>query len=150
MLKYALITAVVASPLLALAADRPPRDVKPLEEIVAQMEKAGYAPIIEVSFDDGYWEVEALKEGQAVEAMVDPKTGEVVSEHRDEAEPAPPAKSLALSEVIASLTKADYTDIDEVSFEGASWEVEAWRNGVKRELRVDPLTAEVISDRSDD
>ncbi|WP_442481514.1 PepSY domain-containing protein [Aeoliella sp. SH292] len=150
MLKYLLITAIAASPLLALADERPPSDGKPLAEIVAQMENAGYSPIVEVSFDDGYWEVEATKDGQPMEAMVDAKTGEVVSEHRDEHEKTPPADSLALSEVIASLAKADYADIDEVSFEGTSWEVEAWHNGVKRELRVDPLTAEVISDRSDD
>jgi hypothetical protein len=150
MLKYLFITAIAASPLLALADQRPPTDAKPLAEIVAHMEKAGYSPIVEVSYDDGYWEVEAIKDGQPIEAMVDPKSGDIVSEHRDEAEKAPPADSLALSDVIAALAKADYADIDEVSFEGTSWEVEAWHNGVKRELRVDPLTAEVISDRSDD
>jgi hypothetical protein len=150
MLKYLFVTVLAASPLLALADQRPPSDAKPLAEIVAQMEKAGYTPIVEVSYDEGYWEVEAIKDGQPIEAMVDPKTGEVVSEHRDEAEKAPPANSMALSEVIASIAKADYVDIDEVSFEGTSWEVEAWHIGVKRELRVDPLTAEVISDRADD
>ena len=38
----------------------------------------------------------------------------------------------------------------DISFEGRTWEVEARRDNVKRELRVDPKTGEVISDRADD
>jgi hypothetical protein len=43
-----------------------------------------------------------------------------------------------------------YTDIPEVSFERQTWEVEARRRGVKRELHVDPRTGEIVSERADD
>lgn len=96
------------------------------------------------------WEVEAYKGETAIELSVNPKTGEVVSEHPDDGDTKPPADALPLSTIIERLEKAGYSDVSDLSFEHQSWEVEATRESKKRELRVDPKSGEVISDRADD
>lgn len=126
------------------------RKEKPILEIVRSLEEADYAPIVEISYDDGVWEVEAYKDDIPYELSLDPVTGEVISEHRDDADPKPPAKSLLLSTIIEGIEKAGYTDLDDISFEHRTWEAEVRRNGMKRELRIDPATGEIVSDRVDD
>jgi uncharacterized membrane protein YkoI len=123
---------------------------KPVLEIVKSLEEADYAPIVDVSFDDGVWEVEAYREDIPYELSIDPVIGEVISEHRDDADAKPPTKSLLLSSILESIDKAGYSDLDDISFEHRTWEAEVRRDGMKRELRIDPLTAEVVSDRIDD
>jgi uncharacterized membrane protein YkoI len=140
--------------LMALAGqadDRPPQRAKPLVEIIAKLEEQGFTPIVDVSFDDGVWEIEAYYEDVTMELDIDPQSGEILSEHRDDAEAKPPADSLPLSDILRALEKAGYEKVSEASFERRSWEVEAV-NGAKqkRELRVNPKDAHVISDRVDD
>lgn len=125
-------------------------EAKPLVDIVKSLEEADYGPIVEVDFDDGVWEVEAFKGDIAYELAIDPQSGEVLSEHRDEADAKPPAKAKSLSEILTALDKAGYTDVDDISFDHRTWEIEVRREGMKRELRVDPLSGEVVSDRVDD
>jgi uncharacterized membrane protein YkoI len=132
------------------ADDRRPAQPKPLLEIVLSLEKQGISPIVEISFDDGVWEVEAYHEDIAMELTVDPSTGEIIAEHRDDADAKPPSGSLPLSQIITTLEKAGYTRVKEISFERRSWEVEASRENQRRELRIDAKDGHVISDRVDD
>jgi hypothetical protein len=120
-------------------------------EIVRGLEKEGYGPFIEVSRDDGNWEVEVRKEKKSVELTVDAFVGKVLSEHRDDPEQAPPTDSMALSRILQSvLDSGDYRNLEEASFGRRYWEIEAYKDGQKRELHVDPFTAKVIADRIDD
>ena len=114
------------------------------------LEKAGYGPIVDVSLDDGVWEVEAYKDDASLELAIDPKTGKVLSEHRDDTDARPPKDSLKLSQLLRKLEKAGHANIEDVSFERRYWEVETHRDREQHELHVDPRTAEVISDRLDD
>lgn len=137
-------------PAVALAVEDKPAASKTLLEIVTKLETDGYGPITDVSRDDGNWEVETYKDGTAYELLVDPATGKIITEHRDDGDPKPPADAKKLSEIIKGLEAEGYTDINEVSFERKKWEVEAIRDRTKRELRVDPITGKVVSDRVDD
>lgn len=134
----------------ANADERPPANGKSLLEVLATLEKKGYGPVTEISFDDGVWEAEAYKGDLAFEVSLDPVSGAVISEHRDDGDTRPPVGSMALSKIIRELEKAGYADINDVSFERRSWEVEATRDNQKRELRVDAKDGRVISDRVDD
>lgn len=145
-----LIAAMAASPLVGSANDTPPQGSLTLYDVTKLLESNKYGPVVEVSFDDGYWEVEVYKGDVAFELLVDPLNGAVIAEHRDEADPLPPEGSQPLSKIAASLMRAGYTDLNDASYEGRSWEIEARRENVKRELRVDPATGEILSDRSDD
>lgn len=143
-------TAVTAVPLAFVSADQAPADAKPIVEIVQQLEQMGYGPFTEVSFDDGHWEVEVYKQNVPYELAVEPGSGNILSEHRDDAEPRPSRDSQPLSHILRMLGKAGYTEISEVSFERRYWEVESFRSDGKHETHVDPITAEVINDRLDD
>jgi len=123
----------------------------PMIEIVQRLEKDGYGPFTELSMDNGNWEVEVRKQGMSVELTVDPVSGKVLSEHRDDSEPIPTADAMALSKLLQTLSdNGGYERFDEVSFERRYWEIEVYKNGQKRELHVDPITAKVITDRIDD
>lgn len=81
-----ILTATVSSALgisQVFAAERPPEDSKPLVEIIQMLEAQGYAPITEISMDDGFWEVEAYKNNEERELKVNPSTGEIISDRKD-------------------------------------------------------------------
>lgn len=147
-------TSIAAAPAAAITAA--PGDAAknkeplPMASVVAQLEQEGYSPFTELSMDDGAWEVEAYKGDVPYELRVDVRTGEILSEHRDDSEPRPPQDAKPLSEVLRLLTKAGYENIDDVSFERRYWEFEVYRQDGEHEIHVDPLTGEVVSDRIDD
>jgi hypothetical protein len=147
---FVAVAIVAGATLPVVVADHPATDVKPIVEIVEQLEEKGYGPFIEVSFDDGNWEVEVYKKDAAYELAVDGRTGKILSEHRDDAEPQPPRDGQPLSQVLRKLIQAGYTNIDEVSFERRYWEIESLREDGKHEIHVHPTTAELINDRLDD
>lgn len=66
----------------AVLAERPPSDAKPLSEIVKILESQGYAPVVDVEFDDGVWEVEAYRDGAKMKLKVNPESGDIVSNRR--------------------------------------------------------------------
>jgi uncharacterized membrane protein YkoI len=61
-----------------------------------------------------------------------------------------PEDALPLSEIIAQLENQGYHKIIEVEIERGVWEVEAYKDDQKREIKVDPLTGKIISDEADD
>lgn len=144
------LAAIALAPAVAASSDAQPDGALSIVKIVRTLEKSDYGPIVDVSFDDGVWEVESYKGDASLELTVDPETGKVLSEHRDDADARPPKDSLKLSELLRKLEKAGHTDVEDVSFERRYWEVETHRDGEQHELHVDPKTAEVISDRLDD
>lgn len=144
------LAAVAAIPFSTVLADRPAADMKPIVEIIEQLEKQGYGPFSEIDFDDGYWEVEVYKQDTAYELAVDGRTGQILSEHRDDAEPRPPRDAKPLSQILRMLINSGYTNICDVSFERRYWEVEAFRVDGKYEIHVQPITGEIISDRRDE
>lgn len=148
---FAAVAALAAAPMsVVVLADRPTDGIKPITEIVGQLEKQGYGPFSEIDYDDGNWEVEVYKDDVAYELAVDGRSGKILSEHRDEAEPRPPHGALPLSQILHMLTTAEYTNTHDVSFERRYWEVETFRGAGKRELHVEPTTGEIISNRRDD
>ena len=83
-----LIIAVLYSSMLLLqtsiAAEIPPHDAQPLSKIVLTLEEQGFTPIVEIEFDDDLWEVEAYKEGDKRELKVDPVSGRIISDQKDD------------------------------------------------------------------
>jgi hypothetical protein len=62
----------------------------------------------------------------------------------------PPADAAPLSEIVKSLEKKGYSPITEVSMDNGVWEVETYKDGQERELKVNPKDGQIISDRLDD
>jgi hypothetical protein len=65
-------------------------------------------------------------------------------------EDVPPPGALKASEVAASLEALGFDPIVDMEFDDGRWEIKAFRDGRKRELRVDPMDARILSERDDD
>ena len=66
----------------------------------------------------------------------------------------PDSSARPLSQVIKMLENKGYTpivdvELDDVELDDADWEVEAYKNDSRRELRIDPVTLEILSGRKD-
>lgn len=153
MLKLAAVTLLPVAFTAAGLSSGQAADGKPLSiiEVAERLENAGYGPFTELSMDDGLWEVEARKQNESLEVKVDPLTGNIVSEYRDDPEVTPPTGSMPLPELLRTVqANSVYKHFDEVSFERRYWEIELHHKGLQRELHVDPMTGRIISDRLDD
>ena len=62
----------------------------------------------------------------------------------------PPKDAVPLSSIVKSLEDKGYSPVTEVALEKDRWEIEAYRDGKARELKVNPVSKEIISDRADD
>ena len=135
---------------LAAADAPPPPGSVPLSTILQTIELGGYRAVTEVSFDDGEWEVEAMKEISPVGLRIVPSTGEIRSVHPDEPHPAIPDRAMPLTDILKSLDGAGYTGITKLELESGGWEIECLKTGLPRELLLDPVSGKVLSDRADD
>jgi uncharacterized membrane protein YkoI len=133
----------------ALADDRPPSDAKPLEEIVEVLEKSGYV-VVDAEIDNGHWEADAYKGNESYELHIDPTTGKIITTHRDDANPVPPADAMKLSKLLKQFHTGGYSPILSAEFKHGRWEVEACKDGLKCELEVEAQNGRILSDRADD
>jgi Peptidase propeptide and YPEB domain len=65
-------------------ADKPGPDWMPAQQVIEKVLKSGYSQVTKIEADDGRWEGEGIKNGQKMDFHADPKTGEIVSEKRDD------------------------------------------------------------------
>lgn len=56
----------------------PPEGSKPISEIAKAVEDMGYGSIREIEYEEEGWEVEAMKDGQVLNLLIDPSTGEIL------------------------------------------------------------------------
>lgn len=140
------ITAILPAA-LAIAGEYPPTSAKSLSTVLTALEAAGLQDITEVDFDDGRWEIEAVRKGLAVQVLVDPRTAQIVHEERDDHFGELPKSLMKLSTVVKQLEDAGYQSITEIDLEGAGLEIDAVRAGTRYELRVDARTGHITSER---
>ena len=62
----------------------------------------------------------------------------------------PPANAIPLSQLIKMLESKGFNPIVQVELDDGVWEVEAYRDNRKLELKVNPVSGKVISERPDD
>ena len=72
-----------------------------------------------------------------------------VEEEAEEVE-IPPEGALPLSVILGRLEAKDYTQIVEAEFEDGVWEIEYIVDGEERELRVDPMTGEILPEKAEE
>jgi len=135
--------------LVGYAADQLPTKAKSAFDVVNLLEEQGYGPFHEVSFDDGVWEVKVQKQDQWFELRLDPNSGKILAEQREDLKRTAP-EAAPLSKILHSLEQAGFAQITDASYDRTDWEVDAFRAGVKHELHVNPASGEIVSDRLDD
>ncbi len=116
-----------------------PDNAKPLTEIVRSLEAEGYNPVVEIELEDDGWEIDAYKDGQRVEVLVDVVSGEIVNAE-------PPESGMLLAEILAGLEALGFDLVLEVNREEDGWEIEAYRGGEAVIVIVDPVTGEIIEE----
>ena len=62
----------------------------------------------------------------------------------------PPENAKPLSVIIKMLEDNGYHPITDIEIDQGRWEIEAYKDKMKRKLKVDAVTAKIISDRRDD
>ncbi|MFD1333497.1 PepSY domain-containing protein [Methylopila musalis] len=55
-----------------------------IDQALQKARDAGYADISHIEADDGRWEVKGVKNSQTMEFDIDPKTGAISNERRDD------------------------------------------------------------------
>lgn len=61
----------------------------------------------------------------------------------------PPADGKTISDVIETLEKEGYNQITEVQYDDKQWEAEAYKNGERRSVYIDPMSGEITKDKKD-
>ncbi|MCQ3830896.1 PepSY domain-containing protein [Microbulbifer elongatus] len=61
----------------------------------------------------------------------------------------PPPGAMALSSLLTKLEQQGYTPVVDVSLERGRWEVEAYKEGRKWDLEVDPNSGEILEVKED-
>lgn len=100
-------------------------------DVAAELNRAGFAEVREIEYDDGLWEAEVRRaNGRWGEVHVDPISGEVFDAQAARAQ-------LDAAALIAALEAQGYTAINDLDREGATWGAEGvGPDGQRVELRV--------------
>ncbi len=61
----------------------------------------------------------------------------------------PPSDAKPLSEIVSGLERQGYNPVVEIDFDDGRWEVEAYKDRTRYELRVDPRSGDILSERQD-
>ena len=127
-------------------------------QVRERLTTAGYSNIRDVEFDDGFWEADATaSNGDRVELVLHPLTAAVLQSRldrdtNDDNDDVPPtgANVLSADAIRALLTAPGYTRIEDVEFDDGVWEAEATNSqGVRVDLKIDPVTGNVIRETRD-
>jgi len=127
------------------AAPKPSAGIKGLAEIVTRFEAVG-CQIVDVSFDKDHWQLKGYRNDLSFVLAVDRETGLLESMRQDTTAPLPPAGTKALSQVLAAVEKAGWTQIVRVKLKHRQWEVEADRGLAQQALLVDAIGGTIVTE----
>ena len=116
-----------------------------VDDVIRQLNAAGYTEVRDLEFDDGLWEAEVRgKDGRWHDVAVDGASGELMDDRGGRA-------LLPAAEITAALTAAGYRDIHDLDLDDAVWEADATNaQGQRVELRLNAHTGKVLSESIDD
>lgn len=126
----------------------PQADIKGLVAIVTRLEAVG-CQIVDASFVKGRWQLEGYRDDLSFELAVDRETGLLKSMRHDSVNPPPPAGAKPLSQILAVVQKAGWTQIVSVELDHGRWDVDAYRDLTRRELRLDAISGTIVAERTD-
>lgn len=123
-------------------------------QVAQALRAGGWTYVHDLELDDGFWQAEArqnLLQGEKVEFVLHPQTLEVLSQVGRSGGSAGGQPVLAASQISQALQQAGYTRVRSVEYDDGLWEAEATNvAGQSVELRLDPHTGKVLSERLDD
>ncbi len=138
-LRRSVLMAAIATAAIGLAFAAHAVTPRSSADVAAELNRAGYAEVREIEYDDGLWEAEVRRaDGRWGEVHVDPVSGEVFDAQAARAQ-------LDAAALIAALEAQGYTAINDLDREGATWGAEAvGPDGQRVELRVSGYDGRVL------
>ncbi|WCM94307.1 PepSY domain-containing protein [Acidovorax sp. NCPPB 2350] len=125
-----------------------------VEQVAQRLRASGYAVVYDVELDDGFWEAKArpsASQGEKVEFVLHPVTLEVLSQVGRSGGTLNNQPVLSADQVRLALQSAGYTRIRGIEYDDGFWEAEATNAAnLPVELRVEPTTGKVLSEKLDD
>lgn len=123
-------------------------------QVLEALRAAGWTHVHDLELDDGFWQAEArqsLIHGEKVELVLHPQTLEVLSQVGRSGGIANQQPVLGAAQIRHGLQQAGYTRVRDLDYDDGHWEAEATNAaGQAVELRLDPHTGQVLSERLDD
>ena len=113
-----------------------PSGAMKLSGVLKLLESGGYAPVVEVEFEEDHWKVKAYSKGQLLQLKTDMRTGAVIPD-------SPPKLDRPLSEIVKGLEEQGYGPILDIerggpAGEGApAWNIEAYQGKSEVKIAVD-------------
>jgi uncharacterized membrane protein YkoI len=128
-------------------AGMPPKDSKPLSEILKMVEGQKAGVIFEAEFDHGLWEVEVYKNNTEITFYLDPKSGKESrrSESNDRPSELPPQDGKPLSEIVKAVESETGGVVTDVEFDDGFWEVTVSKDGRKMKMDLDPRSGQATT-----
>lgn len=119
------------------------QDTLTAPQVRAQLEAQGFTNVHDVKFDDGMWEADATSaDGKRTELRLDPRTGTVY--------PDTAVSQLSEADIRAKLSTAGYSNVHDVKFDDGMWKADAKAsNGRNVEVKLDPMSGEIIAEKRD-
>ncbi len=125
-----------------------------VDQVAQVLRSKGYAFVYDVELDDGFWEAKARQsanQGEKVEFVLHPVTLEVLSQVGRSGGTVNNQPVLSVDQVLQALQQAGYTRVRGIEYDDGYWEAEATNMAnLAVELRLEPTTGKVISERLDD
>jgi hypothetical protein len=116
------------------------------QQAIDRATAAGYLTSGEIELDDGVYEIDARDgSGLAVEVHVEAHSGEIL------VPPQAGQNRLSAEQINQRIIAAGYQTIDGLEFDDGVWEADVRDGkGGERDLRLHPISGEILSDRRDD
>ena len=121
-------------------------------QVSAKLQQLGYQQVLELEFDDGFWEAEVRNGNSKVELILHPVTLDVLHQSGNgNSQTGSTTPGLDSAQIIASLEQGGYRHIHDLEFDDGLWEADAINaKGFRVELKIHPESGAVLSEKLDD
>ncbi len=115
------------------------------QDLITLLQRAGYADIGDIEYDDGLWEVEIRRPyGFWDEVSVEPATGEIFDLRGNR-------QVLSMRDLLVKLEAQGYRDFTDIDRDAGVWEIEATDpRGHRVDLKVSGYDGRVLHSKFDD
>lgn len=121
-------------------------------QVTAKLQQLGYQHLLELEFEDGFWEAEVRDGNSKIELILHPVTLEVLHQSSNRhPQTGSTTPGLSAAQIVASLQQAGYSHVRDLEFDDGLWEADAINaKGFRVELKIHPETGAVLREKLDD
>jgi hypothetical protein len=121
-------------------------------QVTAKLQQLGYQQVLELEFDDSFWEAEVRNGNSKVELILHPVTLDVLHQTGNgNSQAGSSALVLSSAQIIESLEQAGYSHVRNLELDDGLWAADTINaKGFRVELKIHPETGAVLREKLDD